>query len=78
MDKKVIELMKSIPKDKLDELTKAAAKATSKEQIVEIGQKVGINVTDDQADAVLKAFSEAVSVKGEALDAVSGGCHVEC
>ncbi len=78
MDKKVLELMKAIPKAKLAELTKLAAKAVSKEEILEIAKKEGIAITLEQAEAVLNAFSEAVSVKGEALDAVSGGCGSQC
>ena len=79
MDSKVIELLKSLPKEKLAELTKEASKASSKADIVDIASKVGVSVSDEQADAVLKAFSENVAVEGDDLDNVSGGCNTsEC
>lgn len=80
MDKTVVELMKKIPKDKLKELTSAAAKAADKDEILKLAKGAGIDISSEEAEAVFNAFSEEVSVKGEDLDAVSGGgsCDGEC
>ena len=80
MNKTVVELMKKIPKDKLKELTAAASKAANKDDILALAKNSGIDISSEEAEAVFAAFSEEASVKGEDLDAVSGGgsCDGEC
>ena len=73
MDKSVIELMKSIPKDKVEDLIKLASKAENAEAIMELAKNAGIKVSVEQAEAVLKAFSEKAAVSDDDLDKFSGG-----
>ena len=73
MDNQVTELLKSIPKDELPELIKAASKAVDIDQILALAKEKGIAITNEQAEAVLKAFSEKVSLSADDMDNVSGG-----
>lgn len=78
MDTKVVELMKSIPKDKVEGLIKLASKAESADAIMELAKNAGIEITGEQAEGVLKAFSEKVAVSDDDLDKVSGGDACAC
>lgn len=80
MDKSLIALLKSIPKDKREDIVKLAGKAETKEQVLELAKKVGIDVSDEQAESILKAFSEKAAVSDDDLDKVSGGssCFGQC
>jgi len=69
----VMEILKNIPKDKVKDLIQLASKEENVEGIVKIANDNGIKITNEQAEAVLKAFSEKVAVSGDDLDKVSGG-----
>ena len=73
MDKQLTELLKSIPEDKLPELIKAASKAVDKEKLFALANEAGLSITEEQAEAVLKAFSEKVSLSSDDMDNISGG-----
>ncbi len=73
MDLEVMEILKDVPKDKAKELIKLAAKEENAAGIVKIANDNGITLTEEQAQAVLKAFSEKLEVAGDDLDKVSGG-----
>ncbi len=73
MDLEVMEILKAVPKDKAKELIKLAAKEENAAGIVKIANDNGITLTEEQAQAVLKAFSEKLEVAGDDLDKVSGG-----
>ena len=78
MNNDVMEILKSIPKDKAKDLIKLAAKEENAEGIAKLARANGIALSDEQATAILKAFSEKVEVAGDDLDKVSGGSACEC
>ena len=73
--KMIEELLRKVPKEKVVEIVKAASEAKTTEDIQAIGKAHGVELTDGQAELLLRLYSEEAELPVEYLDNVSAGVN---
>lgn len=63
-----------IPAEKRDEILKKVASCKDPESIIAKAKEEGVDLSADEAKAILATFSEKVAISEEDLDKASGGC----
>lgn len=71
--KNLIEMMDKFPRETIGEVIKAVTTAGNVEEVKKIVRGYGEELTDEQAEILLKAYSEEIVLSDEDLDKVSGG-----
>lgn len=67
-------LTKRIPAEKKEELMSKAAGCKDADEIIAAGKSEGIDISQEEAEAVLGAIKGKVSISEEDLDSAAGGC----
>ena len=66
--KMIEELLRKVPKEKVAEIVRAASEAKTAADIRAIGKAHGVEVTDGQAELLLRLYSEEAELPVEYLD----------
>lgn len=71
-------LTSKIPAEKKEELMNKAAGCKDADEVIAIGKSEGLEISKEEAEAVLGAFKGKVAISEEDLDnAAGGGCSCD-
>ena len=69
--------MARIPRDRIKDAVKEVAKAESINDIYDVAKQFGVDLTEEQAQMVLRSRREEVELPLDFLETVAGGSAVE-
>lgn len=69
-------LTERIPAEKREGLMSKAAACKDADEVIALGKSEGMDISKEEAEAVLAAFKGKVAISEEDLDNAAGGCCI--